>query len=188
MAAYRAQISFPADSALPRDELSITPHYTGDNPSAIANWLKANLIAYPLVGAKPFKIKLYDAEKAPPSYPVAQAEQTGTPPATGAPREIALCLSIYSTFNRPSWRGRLYLPETLFGGAQGLRPTPAQQQAVLDFAGVLHNGRPAGTAWVIWSRKEKVSRSVTRAWVDDEWDVMRSRGLKGTTRVEVGIT
>lgn len=187
MAIYRVQISFPQDSALPRDEVSITPHYTGDNPSALVNWLKASLIAWPTVGAKPFRIKVYDAEKAPPNYPLATAEQTGTPPATGAPREVCLCLSMYSTFNRPGWRGRLYLPSTVFGGAQGTRPSPAQMQAALDFHQALHTGRPPGVAWVIYSRKEKVSRSVTSLWVDDEWDIQRSRGLRGTTRVTASI-
>src|SRR3982751_2212245 len=110
MSIFRAQISFPADTALPRDQMSITPHYTGDNASALANWLKASLIAWPSTATRPFKIKVYDAEKAKPNYPLATAEQTGTTPNTGAPREVCLCLSYFSTFNRKSWRGRLYLP------------------------------------------------------------------------------
>ena len=64
MAVYRAQISFPADSALPRDEMSITPHYTGDNPGGLANALKANLVAFPAVASK------LDALFVTPSKPV----------------------------------------------------------------------------------------------------------------------
>lgn len=182
MAVYRAQISFPCDSALPRDEMSITPHYTGDNPSAIANWLKANLQAHSAVGIKPFKVKVYDAMAAPPSYPLAVAEQTGTPIATGAPREVSLCLSYYSTYNRPSWRGRLYLPFFMLGGSAGLRPSLAQRDAALAFHTALHDNRPTGTAWVVFSRKHRETHSITNLWVDDEWDVQRSRGMKGTVR------
>src|SRR5213595_595359 len=183
MAVYRAQISFPADSALPRDEMSITPHYTGDNPGGLANALKANLVAFPAVATKPFKIKVYDALLAPPSYPLATAEQAGTPNQSGVPREVCLCLSFFSTFNRPSWRGRLYLPHFLFGDAMGIRPTPAQTAAALAFHEVLAAGIPQGHAWVVFSRKHRETHSVTNVWVDDEWDIQRSRGLKGTTRV-----
>jgi len=187
MSIYRAAIIFPQDSALPRDEVSITPHYFGDNPSALANALKANLIAFPAVATKPFKVKVYDAMAAPPSYPLAQAEQTGTPPATGAPREVCLCLSYYSSFNRPSYRGRLYLPSTIFGGAQGTRPSGAQMTAALGFRTVLTTGMPSGTSWTLFSRKLRTSNQVTHCWVDDEWDIQRSRGLRGTTRQEATV-
>lgn len=183
MSIFKAAISFPADSALPRDELTITPHFFGDNAQALANALKANLIAFPAVATKPFKIKIYDAQKAPPSYPVATAEQTGAAPATGAPREICLCLSYYSTYNRPSYRGRLFLPALLFGGAQGTRPTTAQQNAVIGFRTVLSAGLPASHNWVVYSKTLGQSFGVTDVWCDDEWDVQRSRGLRGTARV-----
>jgi len=163
--------------------MSITPHFFGDNAQGLANALKANLIAFPAVATKPFKIKVYDAQKAPPNYPLAMAEQTGTPPSTGAPREVCLVLSYYSTFNRKSYRGRLYLPLTLFGGAMGLRPSSAQQNAVLAFAGVLKTNLPAQHNWVVYSKKLNQSNGVTDYWCDDEWDIQRSRGMRGTTRV-----
>lgn len=180
---FKAVISFPMDSALPRDEVAITPHYFGDNAGALAAALKANLIAFPAIGARPFKVKIYDAEKAPPSYPLATGEQTGAAPQTGSPREICMCLSYFSTYNRPSYRGRLYLPQTLFGGAQNTRPTPAQQQAVVDFADVLNTNLPPAHNWVVYSRKLKQANGVSDVWCDDEWDVQRSRGLRGTSRV-----
>jgi hypothetical protein len=36
---------------------------------------------------------------------------------------------------------------------------------------------------VVYSRREKVARPVTNYWVDDEWDTVRSRGLRSSTRV-----
>jgi hypothetical protein len=184
---FKAAISFPVDSTLPRDRETITPHFFGDNAAGLADALKQNLVAYVPVGAKPFIIKVYDATKAPPSYPLAVAEQTGTAPASGAPREVCLCLSYYSSFNRPSYRGRLYLPSLLFGGAQGTRPTTAQQQAVVDFKDVLTQGLPGGTSWVVYSKKMNQSNQVTHVWCDDEWDIQRSRGLRGTSRIEAQV-
>jgi hypothetical protein len=187
MSIFKAQISFPSDSALPRDEMSITPHFFGDNAQALANALKANLIAYPDTATRPFKIKVYDAQQAPPSYPLATAEQTGTPPATGVPREITLCLSYYSTYNRPSYRGRLYLPYVLIGGSAGTRPTVTQQNAALGFRTVLTTNLPASHNWVVYSKKLNKSFGVSDCWVDDEWDIQRSRGLKGTSRVTAKV-
>lgn len=184
---FRTQISFPTDTALPRDEISITPHFFGDNAGALANALKANLIANAQIGVKPFKVKVYDATKAPPNYPLAVAEQTGTPPASGVPREVCLCLSYYSTWNRPRFRGRLYMPEAVFGGAQSTRPNSAQMQAVLDFAEVFTTNLPAAHNWVVYSRMTKESNGVSDIWCDDEWDIQRSRGLRGTTRLTASV-
>jgi hypothetical protein len=36
--------------------------------------------------------------------------------------------------------------------------------------------------FAVFSRKNNVSYTVTDFWVDDEWDVMRTRGTKPTTR------
>src|SRR3954466_10470065 len=124
MAVFRAQISFQLDTAFPRDAVTITPHYQGDNAQALADALKTNLMAHSLVGAAglPFKVRVYDAEKPPPSYPLASsANGTGFVPSSH-PREIALCLSYYSTWNRPSYRGRLYIPGHLIGSQMALRP------------------------------------------------------------------
>lgn len=183
MANYRAQISFQMNSALPRDAMTINPHYFGDDAVALADRLKANLIAASQVGAAaPFTVKVYDAEKAPPSYPLALATNgTGflTP---GIPSELALCLSYYSTWNRPGYRGRLYIPAHFIGGALALRPSSTQRTAAGQWATVLTSGLPAGHNWIVWSRKQLKGYGVTNWWVDDEWDVMRSRGLKATTR------
>jgi hypothetical protein len=183
MAIYRATIAFPQDSDLPRDRISINPHYFGDNAQGLADALKANLIAAPTIGAKPFTIKIYDAQKAPPNFPLAMAEQIGTAPAGSGPREVALCLSYYSTWNRPRYRGRLYLPQTIWGGAMGLRPTVGQQTNVVGFRTVLGSNLPAQHNWVVYSPTDQKSYTISNVWCDDEWDIVRSRGLRGTSRV-----
>lgn len=145
--------------------------------------LKANLTASSAVGAtKPFTIRVYDAKKAPPSYPLATATQAGTPPTSAAPRELALCLSYYSTWNRPRYRGRVYIPFVFIGGSTPARPTGAQITSALGWKDILTGGLPAAHNMVVYSRLNQEAYGITNFWVDDEWDVMRSRGRKPTTR------
>lgn len=184
MANYRVQMGFPLESALPKDVVTINPHYFGDDPQGLVDRLKANLIASVLVGAAtPFTIKCYDAEKPPPSYPLAIATNGTGFKVTTQPHELAMCLSYYSTWNRPGYRGRLYIPVTFIaGGAVNLRPSGTQITNTLAWGTILTSGLPAGHNWILWSRKQQKGFGVTNTWVDDEWDVMRSRGLRGSTR------
>ena len=184
MAHYRVQISFQADSSIPKDAISINPHYNGDDAAGIAAALKTSLLAKTNVGATwPFKIKVYDAEKPPPSYPLATAENAVAPKATAYPRELALCLSYYATWNRPGYRGRLYIPLQFTPGAVGLRPTGAQQTEALSWKTTLTSGLPPGTIFEVWSPTYKRGSGVSNWWVNDEWDVVRSRGLRETSRM-----
>lgn len=180
---FRTQIAFQFDSALPRDRVVITPHFLGDNPSALANALKTNINADPNVGATvPYTIKVYDAEKAPPNYPIAEVTNGTGFLATTHPRELALCLSYYSGFNRKRLRGRLYIPVTFLPGTLGLRPSATAITACENWGNILHDGLPSGHQWMLWSRVDRKANTVSDWWVDDEWDIMRSRGLRGTTR------
>lgn len=179
----RANIAFHMDSAFPRDDITINPHYAGDNAQALADALARNLKASSRVGATfPFTIKVYDAEKPPPSYPLATAVNGTGFLANIKPREVALCLSYYSTYNRPTYRGRLYIPGHFISGSLGIRPTPTQRDDALAWATLLTDQLPANHTWIIWSRKTRKGWTVSDCWVDDEWDIQRSRGLKGTTR------
>lgn len=177
-------MTFPYDSSFPRDAITVNPHFNGSDPQALANALKTNLIAYTPVADKPFTIKVYDATKAPPNFPLAVASQSGVPPASGLPRELALCLSYYTTYNRPRYRGRLYLPAWWFTAAPQTRPTSGLCDDVLKFANnVLAKSMPAQTNWVVYSQREGKSQGgVTDIWCDNEWDTQRSRGLKADTR------
>lgn len=185
MAVYTVQMQFPFDSALPKDVVQITPHFFGDNPQALVTALANNLKATTYVATHPFTIKAYDASAKPPSYPLAVATQTGTPQNSGIPREVALCLSYYTTYNRPRYRGRLFLPPTWFTAVANVRPSGAIQSAVIQFAtDVLTKALPAQHNWCVWSDVEgKNMGQVTDVWCDDEWDTIRSRGLKATNRV-----
>jgi hypothetical protein len=190
MATYRASIALQYDSALPRDAMTINPHFNGSDPQALATALSTNLKAFTPTAIHPWTIKIYDATKAPPSYPLAQLTQSGTPPNSGIPREIALCLSYYTTYNRPRYRGRLFFPASWFTAtAANVRPGDTVLQAAIDAAKALFGvGMPAQTNWVVFSKTENKSMGgVSDVWCDDEWDTMRSRGMKPTKRVSASF-
>lgn len=184
MATYRVQIGFQLDSALPKDLVTMNPHYAGDNPQALADALKANLIANSAVAqAVPFLIKVYDALKGVPSYPLYSTSNGAGFSPTNKPREVALCLSYYAIWNRPSFRGRLYIPGAFVGSSMDVRPTSGQMAAAIAWKNVFGKNLPANHTWGVFSRKTQQISAVSHVWCDDEWDTMRSRGLKSTTRV-----
>jgi len=188
MSVYRAALSFPMDSSLPKDVININPHFNGTDPDALAGALKANLDAYTATAGKPYTIKIYDAAKAPPSYPLATRTVTGTPPASPAPREVAICLSYFAIYNRPSFRGRLYLPSSWVTASPQVRPSDPLLANVLAFAtSVLTKSLPPSTFWTVWSKLHHTDAQVTDIWCDDEWDTVRSRGMKSTKRVTAKV-
>jgi hypothetical protein len=178
----RCQIGFPMTSTLPRDVVTINPHYDGDDPQALCDVLKANIRASSLGVNYNFSVKAYDAMKPPPSYPLASSSNGTSFNPTSAPGEVALCLSYFATFNRPSFRGRLFLPATWFSSAPSTRPTDAIMDAGILWAKTLWEGLPSGTFGIVFSRKKGSGAQITDAWIDDEWDTVRSRGLKSTKR------
>lgn len=163
----------------------MNPHYFGDNAQGLADALKANLTANTQVGAThPFTIKVYDAQKPAPNFPLAQAQSGTGFSNTATPREICLCLSYYSTWNRPRYRGRMYIPGTFVGGSFGQRPTSLQRDNALAWGQTFGKNLPAQHNWVVYSRRNDEAYGVNHIWVDDEWDIIRSRGLRPTTRTE----
>lgn len=195
MSIIRSQIAVWQDSLLPRDAFVITPHFRREfdvsDPVAGTQWQAlADDLATGVHNQLPtytqIEVKLYDAEAAPPSYPKARAiRNEGTVRTSLVPRELAVCLSYYADRNVPRQRGRLYMPYALFATSSdaGLRPPANIRTAVLPaFVGLFENLGGANVDWVVWSRLQQIARKVTNYWVDDEWDIMRKRGLRATTR------
>ncbi len=193
MPVYRLQIGFFTDSMLPRDIMQINPHFlfqTALELGAIdaqnfVNDARDAMVTY-AGGNKPISVKMYDAQGTPPVVPVATATGGGSsPPSAGVPREVSLCLSYFSTFNRPSRRGRLYVPGpiALEGGSASTRPNTSMMQKVGALATILANLGGANVDWCVYSTKNDAAYSVSDWWVDDEWDTIRSRGLRSTTRL-----
>jgi len=123
---------------------------------------------YDMADAKPRPVKATSAW-------IAGSNSNGT----SAPREVALCLSYYSERNLPRFRGRLYIGPWNFAEE---RPAPGQIDAARDIAGRLANIGGPDVDWGLWSTTRNAFSKVTNGWVDNEWDTVRSRGLKAITR------
>lgn len=200
MSIYRMQVSFGADSALPRDRFVITPHFrnaggilTDEDATSLTDDLADALLTWRGTWSgltREIIVKCYDAQKAPPSYPLHTAVRDANAyPASAVPREVAVCLSFYNERNIPRHRGRLYIPAPFLYGTSISQARPAEDKRAI-VAGLVPIFTGLGGPdidWCVYSRRDDTARPVTHWYVDDEFDVQRRRGLRATTRT-VGTT
>jgi len=195
MPTWRLQCSIAADTTFPRDKIVITPHFNdqgiSSDPQGLCDDLAAALNGWLVTpGAREIKVTAYDAQGTPPVFPQGEAIlNPAAAPASAIIREVACCLSFYAGENRPRQRGRLYIPAFLCqaGSTTPLRPILGTRQKVADLAPLFEGLGGTDVDWVVFSRipaPDGTPRSVTNWWVDDEWDIVRSRGLQPTTRLE----
>lgn len=197
MPTYKFTITMPVDSTLPRDRISNTIHMDhvnvmqGTDLEAICDDLVAMYAARYHNASKEIKATAYDTD-AVPNYPRASSIMNEGQVWTHAnPSEVALCLSFCgSNGPRPRERGRIYLMPGLdpINTITAARPNPTTQQWALDFFSVSNESFPdiGGIDWKfgIWSHVDQKFTQAQRAWVDDEWDTVRRRGKRATTRLE----
>ena len=189
MAILRLQCEFMYDSAFPRDRMVINPHFRDDDvttsPQDMCNDLAAALVTW---GGSTGEVRVtsYDAQGTIPVFPQGDAERgQGVAPTSTTNREVALCLSYYSEVNRPRYRGRLYLPCYAMGmSTAGARPALTAQTKASELVPILADLGGTEVDWCVWSRRDAVARPVTNWWVDNAFDVVRSRGLRATSRLE----
>lgn len=190
MAIYRAAVQWLTAPGLPRDRVVITPHFQvqddfpfgGTDEQALANDLATALDTWD-DSTRELQVKLYKVAGPPPHYPVGEAiRNANVAPASSFPRELALCLSYYSGRNVKRRRGRLYAPTFLYSGTIGERPGATFITKVLGLAPIFKDLGGVNVDWVVYSRVDGAAYPVTNYYVDDEWDVQRSRGLRPTSR------
>jgi len=192
MPLYRFQIAAQMDSTLPRDALVNTLHFNDQGIGSDPDVLCQDLLDIFQAGwyANPCQITVdcYGVGD-PPQYPVGHAEENmGLSPASSCAREVAICLSFYATRNLPRQRGRIFLPLCGSSYADSTpRPPTARMDQVLALATDFSNLGGIDVDWQVYSPTDGQGRNVTNAWVDDEWDTMRSRGLRGSSRVLVSV-
>ncbi len=190
MAIWRLQVEVAGDTVFPRDRAVITPHFNNtqttfldEDVDSLCEDLATALVGY-FNEAREIRVTGYDAQGTPPVFPQGQAvRNVGLAPESQKPREIAVCLSFYAGVNRPKRRGRLYIP--WFATNQGVgspRPTVANRQKVADLVPILADLGGANVDWGVYSRTDDAFFKATNWWVDDEWDTMRSRGLRPAAR------
>lgn len=188
MPLYRAQCTWQVGSEFPRDRIVINPTINdtglGTDPDGLADDLSFALVNWAAWNNQ-ITVKLYDLGENEPRFPKGEATRnTGQFSESLQPRELALCLSYYADRNAPRHRGRLYLPlgALTTGTAMGARPTAPIMQKAGDLAPVLAGLGGVDVDWVIHSKVDHQTRKIAHWWVDDEWDIVRKRGLRGTTR------
>lgn len=189
MPVWRLQTTFHYDTGLPRDGMVITPHFDDGGALTDPQGLCADLAAAldDLAAVKTqITVKAYDAQGTVPVFPQGEAQvRTGTFGSSGGPREVALCLSFFAERNLPRTRGRLYFPHAFIsaGSPSGIRPTQILMESLGMAADVFQELGGTDVDWVVYSGRDDAARPVTDWFVDDEWDTIRSRGLRPNTRV-----
>lgn len=196
---YGFQVSIPVTDVLPRNRFVNAFHLQhtiggllDTDLEAIADDLVAMWQSHLGNATREVQCKVYDTD-AVPNYPRAVSiVNAGVPWPCAQPREIALCLS-YSGVNagNKNERGRMYLPTGVAAavGSYAARPTTPQLQWALDWYVTPNDSLPdiGGVDWQfgIWSPTLKKFTKSEKAWVNDDWDVQRRRGLRESTRLAV---
>jgi hypothetical protein len=193
MPVVKMQVQAYADGTDPASAIVITPHFNVLNPAPdyqkLCDDLAVAMDDY-YIGTRAIWVKAYDAQGAKPNYPKAEKIiNMGQAPASGSIREVALCLSFYAEHNRPRRRGRLYMPVTLCiaGGVGTPRPSQPTIDKIASFVTVLTALGGVDVDWCVYSKLDNQARKVTNWWIDNAWDIQRSRGLEPTARTE-GVT
>lgn len=93
-------------------------------------------------------------------------------------RQAAICLSYYADRNLPRQRGRLFLGPWTTGN---INATNLQTQAVINLADGLAGIGGLNVDWSLWSPTTQTASRINHAWVDDSWDIIRSRKLPALT-------
>jgi hypothetical protein len=191
---YLAKCSFQYDTTAPRDALIINPCFRINgvvDAQSLADNVRDALYSF-TVFQGPMTVKVYDLEGTKPVYPAGTSVKNpaATPPAYTMPRELAVCLSFYGQRNIPRERGRLYLPAAWLTTPANLllRPSSTIRTTVGTLATALSGVGGANVDWIVWSRKAMKATQVNNWWVDDEWDIVRRRGLRGSTRTVGAVT
>ena len=196
---YKFQVSLPLYDTLPRNRCTNVfhlEHVTGglgdpDLETMCSDIAELYQTRYGRTD-KEVMVKAYDTD-AKPNYPRATVVVNGGFPwAINAPPEVALCLS-YAADNRgnKSERGRIYLqPQIgLAPGSLLLRPSDAQLDAALLWYTAPNASFPdlGGVDWKfgVYSPTYKKFTQSTQAWVNDDWDIQRRRGMRESKRVAI---
>jgi len=211
MANLRAQVVFQGKSNKPEDVFVNTYHFSSASTGqAAAEVVRDHLVelynvAAPAPGsgalalslsnvisraANASKIKVYDLADVQPRIPIQFSWTLGPSESATAielPAEVAICASLYSEFNRPRFRGRVYLGPWL--SIQEDEPTtdrsrpPAviRQRIASTFRRLIDKGANTQNL-AIWSTVDQQMRVVTSGWVDDAWDIQRRRGQDAAIR------
>jgi hypothetical protein len=187
-------VSIYKSTELAQDKITNTLYFddsglTTDAPglaTALAN-LYATYRIYP-TGWDRVNVRFYDMAEPIPREIQGEATSTasGGGPTAAGPREVALCLSFYAERNLPRNRGRVYVGP-FASSAMSERPTSARTAELNVLKDGLADLGGADVMWCVYSptsgpASNATFKKITAGWIDDEWDTMRSRGLRAILR------
>jgi hypothetical protein len=198
MSLIAVQARLHSRTELPRDDTVnvlhyITPvaasfgHYTGGVADAYVAHLDGRI-----GGVTGVTCTAYDLSNAKPRPPQNVEHRDFTITGAPMPREVALCLSFFADRNLKRHRGRIYVgPWLQSQGAE--RPSEDLRTRLIALAQAFSDVGTTGPivhisgvdGWAVQSIADSALRIITDAWVDDEWDTQRRRGLKSTARSTV---
>lgn len=210
MSRIRAQVTIPYSSGMPEDVVVNTFHFltagtpmTGGEQAALSTAIEAfyngensgagssiaNALAHTLSRvANAVNIDYFDLAEAEPRVPVGSSNFTlgAAGQASTGPTEVALCASYtaeaISGVPQARRRGRIYIgPFNLAHLFE--RPSLGLRERLGEAGtGLISASGVAGAPWCVYSRVGDAFAQIISGWVDDEWDTMRSRGRRATTR------
>jgi hypothetical protein len=195
MPRYRALVSTYKSDEMAIDRITNTVYFDDQGVTTDADGLAEDIANHfanyrPLpIGWNRVNCRLYDmAEPAPREiqgeFTATTTNQSGQ---ANGPREVALCLSFYADRNLPRNRGRLYLgPWT--PGHMSERPGADPIAWTVNMRNGLANIGGVDVQWCVYSPTDSIGQAtpvfkqVSAGWADDEWDTVRSRGLRAISR------
>lgn len=193
MPRYRALVSTFKSTEMAIDRITNTLYFddTGltTDAGAIATDIAELFATYrPLpTGFDKVNCRLYDmAEPIPREIQGEHTTDVTSFQGAAGPREVALCLSFYSQRPLPRNRGRLFIGPWAQSQMQE-RPQPGPHDALNTLKTGLANIGSLDVKWCVYSPTTGPASStsfkqISAGWIDDEWDTVRSRGLKATVR------
>lgn len=169
-----------------RRQLDLTDPTSGTNAQGLVDDLVAALDGW-FSSTGRLTVSAYNIEGAKPNFPM--ATKTVRPAAfhvLNGPGELACCLSFFGGQNVPRKRGRLYLPAWVLGASGSDYGNPVVGAPLRTKAAALVPIFAAlgGTNvdWGVWSGVSHAFTKATNWYVNDSWDIQRSRGIKEVTR------
>lgn len=147
-----------------------------DDPDydALVEAVRVIWIAKPWAVGRFIDIRAYDMRDATPRPVRARGFNQVTGTAPSGPRQVALALSYYADRNLPRMRGRIFLGPW---STNSPNATSAQTQDVIALAPQLAGVGGLNVDWSLWSPTNQTHTRINHAWVDDSWDIIRSRKL-----------
>lgn len=192
MAQYRMQVTYLNNAETTAENHIVNTFYLdtdalsgADDPQALCNDAATLFSTFrtQMAGFNRCRVRAYNMSHEPPRLPVGEKVLTIAGTSAPGPREVALCLSYYAGVNQPRRRGRMFIGPWA-AASMSERPVQGQLDNLLTLADGIAGLGGINVQWVQHSPTTGEFHNVTKSWVDNEWDTVRSRGLRGLTRSE----